>query len=289
MNNPNPFVPKGSLLEQQSVRRSRLKIAVGCAVLVSVTGLMVMLIQGCKRDQPTDNPPVPPADTNPPPASAEHFELYPGSDFHESAHGQRQQSGAVYSQLDAADHAAADDESEPRPRADTDDHSGGYHRADGGHGDVVDAGDTLAKIAKANGVSLKALSGQSQRGSQKLKVKQKLILPGKTAESATAAGTGTTAATDMSAAATAGTAYTVKSGDTLTRIAKRNHVSVKALRAANSLTTDHLKVGQKLTIPAKAEAAAPATTTPPATDTTTPGTAAAPTTAPTTAAPPAGR
>jgi LysM repeat protein len=93
----------------------------------------------------------------------------------------------------------------------------------------------------------------------------------------------------LSAAATAGTAYTVKSGDTLTRIAKRNHVSVKALRTANSLTTDHLKVGQKLTIPAKAEAAAPATTTPPATDTTTPGTAAAPTTAPTTAAPPAGR
>jgi LysM repeat protein len=33
---------------------------------------------------------------------------------------------------------------------------------------------------------------------------------------------------------------------------------VKAIKAASNLNTDHIKVGQKLTIPAKAEAAAPA-------------------------------
>ena len=49
MNNPNPFVPQGSLLEQNK-RRSRLKLAVFCVLAVGVGGLAAMLIQGCKRD-----------------------------------------------------------------------------------------------------------------------------------------------------------------------------------------------------------------------------------------------
>ena len=58
------------------------------------------------------------------------------------------------------------------------------------------------------------------------------------------------------AAALPGTApseqvYTVKSGDSLTRIAGQFGLKVKALRAANSLKTDKIRVGQKLKIPAK--------------------------------------
>jgi len=49
----------------------------------------------------------------------------------------------------------------------------------------------------------------------------------------------------------------VKSSDTLTRIAKLHGTTIKAIRAENNLTTDHIKVGQKLKIPAKVEAAAP--------------------------------
>jgi LysM repeat protein len=286
MNNPNPFVPKGSLLEQQSVRRSRLKIAVGCAVLVSVTGLMVMLIQGCKRDQPTDNPPVPPVDTNPPPASASSSNSTPDltSTNPLTANASNPAPFTANSTLPTMPAPMTNPNPSPAPTPTTTPVATTEPTA--GTEYVVVAGDTLAKIAKANGVSLKALKAANPNvDPKKLKVKQKLILPGKTAESTTPAGAGTTAATDASATATTGTAYTVKSGDTLTRIAKRNGVSVKALRAANSLTTDHLKVGQKLTIPAKAEAAAPATTTPPATEATT----TTPTTAPTTAAPPVGR
>ena len=62
MNNPNPFVPQGSLLEQQSKRRSHLKLAVLCVSVVGTAGLIAMLIQGCKREQVSENPP--PADTN---------------------------------------------------------------------------------------------------------------------------------------------------------------------------------------------------------------------------------
>jgi LysM repeat protein len=94
---------------------------------------------------------------------------------------------------------------------------------------------------------------------KKLKIKQKLTIPAstKSADATSAAPAGTPDASG-------GETYTVKSGDTLTKVAKKHGVSLKALKAANNLTTDHIKVGEKLVIPAKAEAAAPA----PATDNT---------------------
>jgi LysM repeat protein len=46
----------------------------------------------------------------------------------------------------------------------------------------------------------------------------------------------------------------VKSGDNLTKIAGQYGISIKALRAANALKTDSIKVGQKLKVPAKASA-----------------------------------
>ena len=49
--------------------------------------------------------------------------------------------------------------------------------------------------------------------------------------------------------------YIVKSGDTLSKIAKRNGTTIKAIESENGLSTTHIKVGQKLKIPAKEEAA----------------------------------
>jgi LysM repeat protein len=43
--------------------------------------------------------------------------------------------------------------------------------------------------------------------------------------------------------------YLVKSGDTLSRIAKSHHTTVKAIKEANKLDTDRISVGQKLDIP----------------------------------------
>jgi LysM repeat protein len=129
----------------------------------------------------------------------------------------------------------------------------------GGSEYIVVAGDTLAKIAKAHGVSVKALEGANPGvDPKKLKIKQKLVIPAstKSAETTTAAPAG--------AADTGGDSYTVKSGDTLSKIAKKHGTSIKALQAANNLSTTKIKVGDKLKIPAKAETAAPA----PAADTT---------------------
>jgi LysM repeat protein len=123
---------------------------------------------------------------------------------------------------------------------------------------VVVAGDTLAKIAKAHGVTLKALENANPGvDPKKLKPKQKLVIPAATA----AAAMGSTGAAPMAATDAGGESYVVKSGDNLSKIAKKHGVSVKALKAANNMSTDHIKVGEKLKIPAKAEAAAPAAPT----------------------------
>ena len=236
MNNPNPFVPKGSLLEQQSQRRSRLKLAVFCVLAVSVTGLVAMLIQGCQREKPKDdlnpmpavdtnalamemtntpavvdtNPPVPvpPVVSNPPPVVVPPPQLPPTAET----------AGSDY---------------------------------------AVVQGDTLAKIAKAHGVSLKALEAANPGvDPKKLKIKQKLVIPSATkpTEAAPAAAAGTP---DLG-----GEAYTVKSGDTLSKIAKKHGISIKTLQAANNLSTTKIKVGDKLKIPAKAETAASAPAAP---------------------------
>ena len=52
-------------------------------------------------------------------------------------------------------------------------------------------------------------------------------------------------------------AVTVQSGDTLTRIAARHGVSVSALRSANGLASDNIRIGQKLVLPGAAVVAAP--------------------------------
>ena len=44
--------------------------------------------------------------------------------------------------------------------------------------------------------------------------------------------------------------YTVKKGDSLTRIAKANNTTIAALKQANGLTSDRIVVGRKLKIPA---------------------------------------
>lgn len=218
MNNPNPFVPKGSLLEEQSKRRSRLKLAVFCAVAVGGIGLMGMLIQGCKREQNNETENQPSVDTNtvavdtnqpsmvasnppvaPPPVVVQPPVAQPGTEY------------------------------------------------------VIVHGDTLAKIAKKNGVTLSALKAANPGVEPaKLKIGQKLTIPaGGTAPAAN----GASVAPDTGMG---GETYTVKSGDSLTKIAKAHGTTVKAIKAENNLNTDHIKVGQKLKIPAKAEAAAPA-------------------------------
>lgn len=226
MNNPNPFVPQGSLLEQQSKRRSRLKLAVFCMLAVGIAGLSAMLIQGCSHQQneTADNGGMPPPDTNnytantnPPPDTNVFVPPVPTN---------------------------------PAPMVVVP-----PVVVTAGTEYVVVKGDTLGKIARKNGVKLKALEDANQGiVPTKLKVGQKITIPaGGTTVPAT---TGTSTVTDMNSGVSGGEAiYVVKSGDTLTKIARANGTTIKLIESENNLTTTKIKVGQKLKIPAKAEAA----------------------------------
>lgn len=142
------------------------------------------------------------------------------------------------------------------------------HEASGAGSEYkVKSGDIAYNIAKTHGVSLKALKDANANVDLgKLKPGQTIQIPAASPSSLKAAAT--TAKADSSgepAATGATTSYTVKGGDTLGKIAKRNGTTAKAIRAANGLSSDKINVGQKLKIPGKgaaAETAEPATKTP---------------------------
>jgi LysM repeat protein len=140
---------------------------------------------------------------------------------------------------------------------------------------VVARGDSLGKIAKKNGVSVKALQEANPNiVPTKLQIGQKLQIPAAAASTASAVAPATGAVADAAPVSNDGV-YVVKSGDVLERIAKSHGTSVKAIKTANNLHTDHLKVGQKLKMPAgkataMADAAPAAPASPLATSTITP-------------------
>jgi LysM repeat protein len=130
---------------------------------------------------------------------------------------------------------------------------------------AVRKNDSLAKIAKAKGVTLKALQ-QANPGvdARKLRVGQKLQIPspagGTDAGAAVASDAGAAAPTHVKAATST---YVVKVGDNLTKIAKQHGTTVKAIQALNNLKVTQIKTGQKLKLPsakstvAKADSVAP--------------------------------
>ncbi|HVM62141.1 MAG TPA: LysM peptidoglycan-binding domain-containing protein [Verrucomicrobiae bacterium] len=127
---------------------------------------------------------------------------------------------------------------------------------------VVKKGDSLWKIAKAENVTVGELSrANNMTKTSILKVGQKLTVPAKTDKTSVATASVVPTSTDAGSPATAsaaptsatddgGNAYVVKSGDSLWKIARHQNVTVAALKQANNLSGDSLKVGQKLHIPA---------------------------------------
>jgi len=121
----------------------------------------------------------------------------------------------------------------------------------------IKGGDIAYNIAKTHGVSLKALKDANPNVDLgKLKPGQTIQIPAASASNSKAAATTIKADSSSEPTATgATTAYTVKGGDTLGKIAKKHGTTPKAIRAANGLSSDKINVGQKLKIPGKGAAA----------------------------------
>lgn len=245
MNNPSPLIPQGSLLEQKNKGRARVRLAVFFVLSIHVVGLMALLMQGCRRETPADNEAN--FDTNNIPAVPE-FEQptnYPPMTNAESNVPPSTSSGVLPGNPPPTNTYVppmVEPQTTPAPVAP----SGAQEYA-------IKSGDTFSSIAKNFGVSVKAIEEANPNVNPlRLQVGQKIQIP-----APAAAGTSNTATPAETNAGSGQQVYKVKSGDTLTKIAHDYGTTVKALRSENNLTTDRIKVGQILKIPAKAPAAAP--------------------------------
>ncbi|WP_102029063.1 LysM peptidoglycan-binding domain-containing protein [Salirhabdus sp. Marseille-P4669] len=109
----------------------------------------------------------------------------------------------------------------------------------------VVAGDTLYDIAKRSGTTVDAIKQANGLTSNHLQIGQALTIPN---------GTEIVAPTKSST-------YQVVAGDTLYDIAKRSGTTVDAIKQANGLTSNHLQIGQALTIPNGKDIVAPTQST----------------------------
>lgn len=116
---------------------------------------------------------------------------------------------------------------------------------------TVKKGDTLIGIGKKYGVSAKDIASANGFATTKsIRPGQELRIP---TASKTNASKGTTRAGKGQAAKPALRTYVVRAGDSLSVIARRHGVSVKALTAANNISEKKpIRPGQKLTIPESA-------------------------------------
>lgn len=123
--------------------------------------------------------------------------------------------------------------------------SGGKHR--------VRRGETLSMIARRYGVSLAALAkANGIRTTSKLKVGQTLRIPGSSSAATSVAKASPAKAPAKAAPAQAAVrSHTVKRGETLSAIARKNGITVAKLAEANGISPKtRVRIGQKLRIPA---------------------------------------
>jgi LysM repeat protein len=219
MNSPSPLVPQGSSLEQQHQARSSLKVKIFCALGVNVAVLLVLLMQGCKREQPQTTAEQSPmfTDTNPPP-------------------------------MDMSDtnvpYAAVDTNTPPPPPQVPVVAPTPLPAAAASEYTIL-KGDTFSTIAPKFGVSTKALQAANPGvDPSKLQIGKKIVIPVSSAAVAPP-----DAASVGAPVGDSGGLYKVKSGDTLSKIATAHHTTVKAIQSANNLSDSRIKVGQLLKLP----------------------------------------
>jgi LysM repeat protein len=203
---------QGSLLEQKNKGRAKVKIAVFFVLAIHAIGLLALLMQGCRKEPNSGT------------VSTEQTNTVATQDF-QPTNPVLVDTGAVA----AVPTNPPSGDVLPPPAAPIE-----Y---------TIVTGDSYSKLATRFHVSVNALMAANPGVEPtKLRPGQKIKIP-PPAPVAVQTPSATPAATNGEVY------YSVKSGDTLSKIATDFHTTVKALRAANNLKTDSIRVGQKLTIP----------------------------------------
>ena len=217
----SPLIPQGSNLEQQDKARSSLKTKIFVALGVNVVVLLgLLLTPGCKREQPL--PEVLPetiyTDTNTVPATTD---------------------TNVFAAMDTNTVPPPQQYVEPTPPTPPEPTVVEY---------TIQKGDTFSTIAPKFHISVAALKAANPTvDPAKLQIGKKINIPAPTT-TAVAPPSGGGTVVDV---ASGMTTYTVKSGDTLSKLATEFHTTVKAIQSANGLSDTKIKVGQPLKIPTK--------------------------------------
>lgn len=115
---------------------------------------------------------------------------------------------------------------------------------------TIQRGDMLYTLAKKYGSTVDAISGANPGiKPRSLRIGATIVIP-RNADSLQSSPSNAGSEPPAN-----GKMYSVEKGDTLIRIARRNGITLRALREANQLRSDRILIGQKLKIPA-AEVAA---------------------------------
>jgi LysM repeat protein len=216
MNNPSPLIPQGTLLDQKNKSRARVKVAFFCVVGVHVAAILVALLaQGCKRDTAQDpqletQQPLVNESTNTVPA----FEP----------------TNTIVESVPPTTLPPAPELTPIPPVPVTQEH-------------VVQRGESFSTIAPKYNVTVRAIQDANPTvNPTRLQIGQKLVIPPPSAPVSNGAAAPVPAPGEL--------IYTVKAGDNLTKIAAAHGTTISAIRQANNLVTDQIKVGDKLKIPA---------------------------------------
>ncbi len=212
-------------MEQKNKGRARVKIAVFVVLAIHGIGLLALLMQGCKKEP--ESTPVGAEDTNAVPAAAQSFA--------EQTNTPPAFTNPAAATIDTNVPALAQTPAVPTvPTGAPTEYK-------------VAKGDTYTTIARKFRVTTRALQDANPGvDPTKLQIGQTLHVPPPTVSPAPGV------ATPGADVTTGEQVYSVQSGDTLSKIADKFKVTVKAIQSANNLTTTRIRVGQKLKIPVKA-------------------------------------
>lgn len=257
MSTPNPLIPQGTFQAQAAKGASNVRLAVATIVAIHIVFFGGLLLQGCKRDPQTSANTA--TDTNSlalPTLNTNDMltPYYPAGglppDSPTGATAQTQPTGT--SPIAGAVQTAPSGTREELWKAENLSPAGTLSATPETAGETkeytIAKGDTLGVIAKRNNTTLSAIrKANPDIEPTRIRPGQKILIPVGTAPAANSNGSATNG--------DAGQTYTVKSGDTLTKIASRHNITVSQLRAANNMKTSRVNIGQKLKIPASTNAA----------------------------------
>ena len=106
---------------------------------------------------------------------------------------------------------------------------------------IVESGDTLGHIALRHGTTISTIKQANDLTSDTVRIGQTLIVP----------------TTHAKSSATATSTYIVQHGDTLGGIAMRHGTTISAIKHANNLSSDLVRIGQKLQVSSIPSSASP--------------------------------